>query len=268
MESQIMARLIITRTIQVFVICFLLSQFLIGAQAQDARKQDIQRQMGSLVSLLQPSAKQKVSQAARVLEDKIFSSTRKVDFYASSVSAIKSQFGDLSSQDIDALVSLVMFEVMKSEEEALKEIMDEMHKMNQAKEKQREYIESLKKQKASYKDKLKESREKANTPQLTQNRPAMAKISREMAATRRLNIKYTKTPKLPPPKDVRQMSASQLEEEIRNAEANMNSIGDMSTLQQLELQDTLQKEQQFIQTISNIMKMQQDTMKSIIQNLK
>jgi hypothetical protein len=268
MESQIMERLIITRTIQAFVICFLLSQFLIAAQAQDARKQDIQRQMGSLASLLQPSAKQKVSQAVRALEDKIFSSNKYVDCYASSVSAVKSQFGDLSSQDIDALVSLVMFEVWKSEEEALREIMDEMHKMNQAKEKQREYIESLKKQKASYKDKLRESREKAGTPQLTQQRLAMAKISREMATTRRLNIKYTKTPRLPPPKDVRQMSASQLEEEIRNAEENMNSLGDMSQLQQLELQDKLQKEQQFIQTISNIMKNQSDTLKSIIQNLK
>jgi hypothetical protein len=36
------------------------------------------------------------------------------------------------------------------------------------------------------------------------------------------------------------MSASQLEEEIRNTEENMNSLGDMSTYQQLELQDTLQ----------------------------
>ena len=147
---KIKARLIITRTIQAFVICFLLSQLLIGAQAQDIRKQEIQRQMESLVSLLQPSAKKKVFRAARVLEDKIFSSTRKIDFYAPSVSAIKNQFRDLSSQEIDALVSLVMFELWKSEEEALKEIVDEMHKMNQLKEKQREYIESLKKQKASY----------------------------------------------------------------------------------------------------------------------
>ena len=48
----------------------------------------------------------------------------------------------------------------------------------------------------------------------------------------------------------------------------MNSLGDMSQLQQLELQDALQKEQQAIQMISNIMKMQQDTLKRIIQNLK
>jgi hypothetical protein len=268
MESQIMTRPIITRAIQVFVSCFLLTQFLNVAQAQDARKQEIQRQMGSLVSLLQPSAKQKFLQAVRVVEDKIISSSGKVDTYASSVSAVKSQFGDLSSQDIDVLVSLVMFEVWKSEEEALREIMDEMHKMNQAKEKQRDYMESLKKQKALYKDKLRESRDKAIAPQSTQIRPAMARISREMATTRRLNIKYTKTPTLPPLKDVRQMSASQLEEEIQSAEANLNSMGDMSQLQQLQLQDAMQKQQQVIQTISNIMKNQHDTLKSIIQNLK
>jgi hypothetical protein len=263
-----MASLIITRTSQALVICFLLFQFLIVAQAQDMRKQEIQRHMGNLVSLLQPSAKQKVSRAARVLENKIISSAGNVDFYASSVSAVKSQFGDLSSPDIDALVSLVMFDLWTTEEEALQEIVDEMHKMNQAKERQREYIETLKKQKASLKDKLRESRDKANTPQLTHKRPAMAKISPEMATTRRLNIKYTKTPGLPPPKDVRQMSASQLEEEILNAEENMNSLVDMSTLDQLTLQDTLQKQQAFIQTISNIMKMQQDTLKSIIQNIR
>jgi hypothetical protein len=48
----------------------------------------------------------------------------------------------------------------------------------------------------------------------------------------------------------------------------LNATGDDSQLINIDLQDTLQKQQQFIQTISNIMKAQHDTLKAIIQNLR
>jgi hypothetical protein len=48
----------------------------------------------------------------------------------------------------------------------------------------------------------------------------------------------------------------------------LNTIGDDAQLKKIDLQDKLQKQQQFVQTISNIMKNQQDTLKSIINNLK
>jgi hypothetical protein len=43
---------------------------------------------------------------------------------------------------------------------------------------------------------------------------------------------------------------------------------DISQLLQLDVQDKLQKQQQFVQTISNIMKNEHDTLKAIIQNLR
>jgi hypothetical protein len=46
------------------------------------------------------------------------------------------------------------------------------------------------------------------------------------------------------------------------------AVSDMNQLDQLNLQDKLQKEQAFIQTISNIMKNQNDTLKAIISNLR
>lgn len=262
------ARIFLSRINHIALIFSLLAVLPAQAQSEEVKSQEIQRQMQSLISLLQPSAKQKFSRAARVLEDKVSSSSGKVDFYVASVSAIKAQFGNLPSQDIDALVSLVMFELWKSEEEALKEMLDEMHKMDQAKKSRREYMEYLKKQEASLKEKLGESSEKATIPALAQKRAGVVEISPEMTVTRRLRIKYPKTPILPPLKDVGRLSASELDKEIRNVEDSLNFLEDMTNLWNITLQDQMQRLAQQIQTISNIMKNQHETLKAIIQNLR
>lgn len=46
------------------------------------------------------------------------------------------------------------------------------------------------------------------------------------------------------------------------------TVGDDSQLDSLELQENMQKQSQFLQAISNIMKSQHDTLKAIIQNLR
>ncbi len=46
------------------------------------------------------------------------------------------------------------------------------------------------------------------------------------------------------------------------------AVSDMTQMDQLALQDTMQQEQQFIQTISDIMKDENDTLKAIINNLR
>jgi hypothetical protein len=237
----------------------------VEARAQDAEKVQIRRQMENLITHMQPSAKQKVLQTVKLIENKVFASSSKVDIYAASVSAVKSQFKDISPSDIDALVAVVMFELWNSEEKDLEEMMGEMHKMNQLKEKQRDYINTLKKQKVIMKENLKE---KTVAPRLVQTKVVVPKISQIVAKTQRLNIKFIKTPILPTFKDPSKMTITELEKEILTAEENLNELGDMSQLDQLALQDTLQKEQQFIQTISNIMKQQNDTLKSIIENMR
>jgi hypothetical protein len=45
-------------------------------------------------------------------------------------------------------------------------------------------------------------------------------------------------------------------------------MGDMSQMDQMALQDAMNKQAAVMQTISSIMKMQHDTLKAIIQNLK
>lgn len=60
----------------------------------------------------------------------------------------------LENMDIDELVQLVMFELFMNEEEDLKDLLEEMHRMNKTKQKQRELLRSLRKQKATVRKSL------------------------------------------------------------------------------------------------------------------
>ena len=151
----------------------------------------------------------------------------------------------------------------------MKEMVDEMHKMNEAKQKQREYLEHLKKQKSSAENKIREEYKTTTTMTTTsQKKVAGPVLIKETAKTPLLNIKYTKTPKLPVFKDPGQMSTVELEQAINTTNANLNTLGEINQLNQLALQDAMQKQAQLLQLMSNISKMLHDTLKGIIQNLK
>jgi hypothetical protein len=256
------------RKIMVAVILCFFSQLMIVVQAQDAKTEEIIKQMEEYNKLLNPSAKQKVMQSSKSLGGKIFASDKNADIYAISVSSIKNQYRGLSSLDIDALVMLVMFDIWKSEELDLKEMVNEMHKINEAKQKQREYLEHFKKQKSSTEIKIREEYKTTTTMTTSQKKVASSVLIKETASTSLLNIKYTKTPNLPVLKDPSQMSVSELERAISTTNANLNSLEEIDQLDQLAFQDAMQKQAQILQLMSNISKMLHDTLKGIIQNLK
>lgn len=254
------ARPFISKTVLKSVIFIFLSLPLLGAQDQDAQNKEIRRQMESLTSLLQPSARLKVKRLARSLEEQIYSLAGKDDFYDLSASAVKGQSGDLGSIDLEAAVLLVMSEVSNSGEQALKEIMDEMHRTNQEKERQQDLIKFIKEQQASVKKSLAESEPKSQMLQVDQESSDRDKSATETTATRRLNIKYTKTPVLQP--------TPCLEEVSRNAEENLNSLDEISEQQQIELQEASERNQKILKLISNCMKKISDNVQSIITNFK
>ena len=166
------------------------------------------------------------------------------------------------------LVMLVMFDLWKSEEEDLKELINEIDKTNKLKGQQRELLQSLNKQKAVANEKIREEY-KANTGVSTsQTKIANIPVTKETVQTPRLNIKYTRAPHFPVLKDPGQMSLPELDSAIRNTTSNLQSLEDISQLDQLALQDAMQKQAQILQLISNIMKMEHDTLKGIIQNLR
>jgi hypothetical protein len=64
------------------------------------------------------------------------------------------------------------------------------------------------------------------------------------------------------------MSKEQAEALIEKMDSQLEALSDMSQQLQLQLQDAMNKQQQAMQMISNIMKTMHDTAKAIIQNMK
>jgi len=257
---------LIKKTLPLLIFCFI-SQYTVVVQAQDAKTHEMISQMEEYNKLLNPSAKQKVIQSSRSLGTELFTSNKGIDLHAISTSRIKNQFEGFTSQEIDAIVMLVMFELWKSEEEDIKEIVNELHKMNEAKKKQRECLEHYKKQKSLTENKIQEEY-KTNTKTISQKRIAKTGLIKETVKTSLLNIKYTRTPKLPVCEDPSKMSASELDQAITTTNAVLSTLEDIDQLDQLAMQDAMQKQAQILQLMSNISKMLHDTLKGIIQNLK
>lgn len=250
----------ISRIVPKYVIFIFLSLPLLGAPDQDAQNKEIRKQMESLTSLLQPSARLKVNRLARSLEEQIYSMAGKDDFYDLAASAVKGQSGDLGPMDLEAAVFLVMSEVSNSGEQALKEIMEEMQRTNQEKERQRDLIKFMKAQQASLKKSLAESEAKSQMLQVDLESSGRDKSAAEAPATRRLNIKHTRTPVLP--------LTPCLEEVIRNAEENLNSLNEISEQQQIELQEASERNQRFLELVSNCLQKISNSAQSIIADLK
>lgn len=250
------------------LIIFIIIQFINVAHAQNTRDQDIIKQMESYTVLLNPSAKQKVIQSAGSLGNKIITADKNADLHTIAVSGIRNQYKGMSDQDIDALVVLVMFDIWKSEEEDLKELIDEIDKVNEAKQMQREVLDNLNKQKASAEEKIREEYRSNARVSIRQIKVATPTVIKETARTRRLGIKYTRAPQFPLLKDPKQMLLPELDSAIKNTAANLKTLEDIGQLDQVALQDAMQKQAQILQLISNISKMMHDTLKGIIQNLR
>lgn len=71
-----------------------------------------------------------------------------------------------------------------------------------------------------------------------------------------------------PAKTVQLTSKAQAESLMHKLESELETITDMSQQMQLQLQDAMNKQQQAMQILSNIMKNQHDTLKAIIQNMR
>lgn len=260
------------RVLRIFLPIFIVSfPVLVNSAelAQDVQK-EITRQNLRITKLLQPSAKQKVARAAKVYENRVISSNWQVDYHRVAVEAVRSQFGNLSSTDIDVLVQLVMFELWEAEEAALKEMVEEMHRMNQTKKRQREYINNLKKQRASLKTKMRQE------PQALKKQPSATRVqeqarivqkSPKMTVTRHLRIRYPKTPTITH-KNTKNMTLVELDKYVQEMEHELDSLGGLSEELSLKLQILTERRSKIIQTLSTILKKISQTSDTIIANIK
>ena len=240
-----------------------------AGQAQDVLK-EITRQNLRISKLLQPSAKQKVERAAKAYENRVIIFKWQVDYHRAAADAVRGQFGNLSNLDIDVLIHLVMFELWESEESALKEILEEMHRMNQAKKKQRDYIDHLKKQKDDLKTEMRgeyEALKKHPSTTRAQKQARVVQKSPKIATTRHLGIKYPITPAITY-KDTKNMTLVELDKYLEEMEHEMDSLGGLSEELSLKLQIMTERRSKIIQTLSNILKKISKTSDTIITNIK
>ena len=236
---------------------------------QNVQKEEIIRQKLRITKLIQPGVKQKIILAARMFEKKVTSSERDVDFYRLAIDAVRSQFLNLSDLETDTLVWLVMFTFWQSEEEDLKELLEEMNRMNQVKKGLREYITFLKKQKAKLevvRGEFKDSKIEALLIK-PQTQIPRVKTLPKMAITRHLKIKYPKTPEITI-RDLKKRSLPELEKEKDDQESKLKSLGKLSEKLKLIIQIQMERRAKITQALSNILKKISQTSDSIIQNIK
>lgn len=237
--------------------------------ALDVEK-EITRQKERTIKLLRPSARQKVTIAARACENKIASLKEIPDYQHLALESLRTQFRGLSSQEIDVLVQLVMFETWQAEEEALKEMLEEMDRMNELKKKQREHIESLKEQKSRARKKLRaeyEELKKQGEYASPKKKAVLVKKSPRMAYTRRLKRPYPRFP-LIKFKNTKTMNLAELEKYIDEMETDYDTLGNLSDELSLKLQIQTERRQKIIQTLSNILKKISSTSDTLISNIK
>jgi Tfp pilus assembly protein PilP len=147
--------------------------------------------------------------------------------------AVRQRFGTLGSLgdgDIMAIAFLVMMEASRSAEEDLKAIMDRVKRVNAEKQQQRAALEQ-----------------------------AHGLRTSEYAATNTVAAPQ-RMPATPP--------AAGRTEKVREAAARPDSVGDLGQIEQLRLQQVMDRRSKMAETLSNIMKKMSDTQSSIIGNLK
>ena len=240
-----------------------------AGQAPDVLK-EIARQNLRITKLLQPSAKQKVARAANAYENRVISSNWQVNYLGAAAEAVRSQFGNLSSIDINVLIHPVMFELWEAEESALKEMLEEMHRMNEAKKKHREYINHLKKQRDGMKNKMRgESQASEKHPSATRAQKQARNIQKspKMATTRHLRIIYPKTPAITY-KDTNNMTLAELDKYVDEMEHEMNSLGGISDELSLRLRIMMERRSEIIRTLSSILGKISQTADNLIANIK
>ncbi len=64
------------------------------------------------------------------------------------------------------------------------------------------------------------------------------------------------------------LTKTQMSDSLEGLETELSTIGDLTEMMQHDLQNAMQQQAQFMQTMSNIMKMLHDTAKAIIGNLR
>jgi len=157
----------------------------------------------------------------------------------------------MNNGDIEAITFFILMEASKSAQEDLKAIMAGVKSINEQKKEQRELLAKMQQQKAmssAQLDSFKLSRSKTIAIQKKQNLDTV-RLVRSVASK-----------KSPTKAEINAM--------IEQMKTDLNSLNEMSELDQIRLQMYMDRRSKMMETLSNLMKKINDTKEDIIKNMK
>ena len=159
--------------------------------------------------------------------------------------------GIKDQQDIEALISLVMMQCAKDQQEDLKSIMAQVKSLKEQKEKLRNMIANANKQRTI-------SAVQMDSIDLL-NRKTVALKQRQNPDT----LKLVRTSSR-----VKTVSKSEMDAMVTKLKSDLDSMSEMGEMQSLRLQMAMDRMSKMMSTLSNLLKKISKTADEIIQNLK
>jgi hypothetical protein len=229
---------------------------------------EMTRRFSDLHASLQPSARSWVEQQARAeaqrpTPDLADLQTRIRSRFASSLSTAKSSTGQKSASgqipagaDVEAMAFIVLMQAANTSEQDLQNMMKEVRVTTAAKQQLRNLVDRVK-------------REAATASQAAAKQPCRTAICQSLAGELKQLSAATAQSKHPVRLSLPEnLTYGQLQQIVTQLDQDLNAMNEMSEQQQLELQMAMDRRSKLEQTLSNIMKKQQDTASNIVGNMK
>jgi hypothetical protein len=209
---------------------------------------------GALLQKVQPPVRSWIDQEARKLA---MAGSQSAPDSAAVRAQVHSRFAGqpLGEMDIEALVMMVMMEAAAAEEQATRDLLEQMKKVNAAKEKLRALQAETRKQ-------VERNAGKQGTARCVAPLcGGLQAAARETAlAMREARLGFNPPERI---EDLAQLRA--INDELKG---KLDSMNEMSQMTSLRLQMMMDRRSKFISTLSNIMKKVSTTQDTLVQNLK
>jgi len=241
-------------SVNTIFLAFLLVMTLLANPSQGIRKKEIPkevtREMNRILRLLQPAAKQKAERAKKAFQHQAFSQEGNVISSRMASDALLSEFLKLSAVENDVLVALIYYETAQAAKEDIKELADEIDKMNESKQDETRKSQTEKK-----------PIEPQRTVSRIQSRPQIRKTSH-------LGIIFPRTPVVPDLPDTEGVTIEGLKSLLDDLKGKLDGMNELSEMTSLRLQMTMDRRSKFISTLSQMMKKISTTQDILVQNIK
>ena len=162
--------------------------------------------------------------------------------------------GGFAKQDVDAVAFMVMMQATQDNEEDLKAQMAALQAVNQQKAAERKLIEDLNSESA-----------KGSQLGLPCTSPMCRSLTSRVDSINQTNMNLGRPSRLQAGPNMSYQQVANLQLQLGQNLESMNELSDMNSMR---LQMTMDRRSKFIQTLSNIEKKISDTSSAIVQNMK